>query len=100
MSGTELSEQELAELLELRKMMLSISPNYKNCPHCGEGIEIVAENCKIFICGAMESKASSAQAHPHDEKGAEQAKQTGKLKLGCGKQCELIQGELRPCTGK
>ncbi len=96
-----MSELELDELLTMRAEMLAISPTYKICPHCGEGIEVVQENCKIFICGASENYTEkSQQLPPHDDKGAERARAMGKIKLGCGNQFELIDGELKPCAGK
>lgn len=94
---TQLEEaQKAIEIQNLRDAMLTISEDYQICPACGEGIEVVAKNCRIFICGTTEQN----QLAPHDEKQAEEARKQGKIRLGCGKQFELVDNRLVPCTGK
>lgn len=84
------------ERQQMQRDMLALGVNYKLCPSCGQGIEIVQEACRIFICG----ETKDGQLNPHDEQRAEAAVQAGKVYLGCGKQCQLIDGQLIPCTGK
>lgn len=52
------------------------------CPHCGIGIEIVAENCKIFRCGVT----TSGQIGQHLKKEeVEKLMKSGTWIMGCGK---------------
>jgi hypothetical protein len=69
------------------------------CPHCGRAIEVLAANCRIFVCAF--NPVTKKQWGPHDEAGA---RASAEPLVGCRKQMELM-GEgagqwMVRCTGK
>lgn len=72
------------------------SKAYVLCPHCGLGIENVALNCTIYICGTT----TSGQLPQHDEAYAAAATASGANRLGCGKQFRIENDQPVPCTGR
>jgi hypothetical protein len=64
-----------------------------NCPWCNIGIEIIAENCKVFRCGII--KQSGLQLNPHlSEK---ECNAVLAYIYGCGKPFQLYEGQLIKC---
>lgn len=64
-----------------------------NCPWCTIGIEVIAENCKIFRCGII--KKSGVQLNPHlsEQKCMEMIPYI----YGCGKPFQLCNNQLVKC---
>lgn len=66
------------------------------CPHCGRAIEVLAANCRIFVCAY--NPRTEQQWGPHDEAGA---LASDEALVGCRKQMQLTAGGwMVRCTGK
>jgi hypothetical protein len=66
------------------------------CPHCGQMIEIVEENCKIFRCGIY--KSNYKQIDPHAPKIICDNLVRDNLIFGCGKPFMLVDKKAVCCS--
>ena len=66
------------------------------CPHCGQMIEIVEENCKIFRCGVY--KNNYKQIDPHAPKIICDNLVRDNLIFGCGRPFMLVDKKAILCS--
>ena len=59
------------------------------CPHCGQYIEILELNCRIFRCGIY--KKNGKQIDPHLNKIACKELKKKNLIYGCGKPFKILE---------
>lgn len=64
---------------------------FTECPHCGQMIEIIELNCRIFRCGIL--KADYTQIGPHLSKLECDRLAAENLIFGCGKPFRILDAQ-------